>query len=118
MATKIHIQIPLGDDFTMTIFHVRDQYGNIVNMSNNVGACNLRKNYTSANAIVIPVQFNSNGDVILSGSPDFFSNVVPGRYVYDVIAKEQTSGDITRVVEGYAYVTPQVSAFPANTHPI
>jgi hypothetical protein len=116
MATKIHIEIDQATDLNKTIFHVRDVYGNIVDMSKQSGICMLRKNYTAINGYSIAVTFNANGDVILTDSANNTANIVPGRYVYDVVAKDPTTGDVERIVEGFAYVSPAISWF-GNTAP-
>jgi hypothetical protein len=115
MATKIHIEIEQASTLNQTIFHVRDVYGNIVDMSDQTGLCVLRKNYTAQNNYPIAVTFNANGDVILTDSANTTAGIVPGRYVYSVVAQDP-SGNVETVVEGFAYVTPAVAWF-GNTDP-
>jgi hypothetical protein len=116
MATKIHIEIEQAATLNQTIFHVRDVYGNIVDMSDQTGLCVLRKNYTAQNNYPLNVTFTANGDVILTDTANATANVVPGRYVYSVVAQDP-SGNVEVVVEGFAYVTPAVSWF-GNTAPV
>jgi hypothetical protein len=111
MATKIHIQIDQGTDVSKAIYHVRDAYGNIVSMLGFIGICNLRKNYTATNAYSFSVTFNANGDVILSANSSQTANMTPGRYVYDVAAKNTSTGEVERIVEGFAYISPAVAKF-------
>jgi hypothetical protein len=116
MATKIHIEINQASTLNQTIFHVRDVYGNIVDMSDQTGLCVLRKTYTAQNNYPIAVTFNANGDVILTDNANATANIVPGRYFYDVVAQDPT-GNVERIVEGFAYVSPAVSWF-GNTAPV
>lgn len=115
MATKINIQIDQGIDLNKTIFKSRDVFGNIVDLSNLTGTCTLRKNYTANTGYNFSVILTAGGDVILSSNSSVTSSIIPGRYVYDVVAKDQ-SGEVSRIVEGYAHVTPSVSYF-GNTAP-
>ena len=78
-----------------------------------VAKAQIRKSYYSSNATAefvttIPVPAIQ-GVITLSLSAAVTANIAPGRYVYDVLLKDQ-SNTYSRVVEGIVNVTPQVTA--------
>ena len=107
MAQKLNLIIDQGSTF-FTSFDVNDDSGNPINFSGYTGHAQIRKHYTSTNAVSFTVTANSSGSVMLSLDSNTTSSMEAGRYVYDVelIAPANTT---SRVVEGIVTVTPQVT---------
>lgn len=107
MAQKLNLIIDQGTTFA-TSFTVNDDAGDPINFSGYTGYAQLRKHYTSTNAVSFVVEANTSGGVSLSLSSNTTNSLEAGRYVYDVelIAP---AGSVSRVVEGIVTVTPQVT---------
>lgn len=110
MATKIHFTIEAGSRLDKVIHRVRTTMGANVNLSTYTGVLTLKRNYTSSNGIVFGVSFNANGEVRVLADAANTAAVVPGRYVYDIVAQYTSANTLitTRVVEGYVSVTAGV----------
>ena len=110
MAAKANIIIDQGADFSSTIT-VTDTNDSIVDLTGYTAAGQIRKHYTSETAVDLDISFSvdrSDGLVTISLSSTTTTAMEAGRYVYDV---EITSagGVVTRLAEGIATVTPQVT---------
>lgn len=108
MATKSNLVIDQGTTFS-TDLSLTDENGDALQLAGYTANSQIRKWYTSANpAAVFTTTINSNaGTITLSLSANQTSNLVSGRYVYDV---EVTDGaTVSRIVEGIVTVTPQVT---------
>jgi hypothetical protein len=110
MAAKANIVIDQGADFSTTIT-VTDNAGAVVDLTGYTGRGQIRKHYTSETAVDFDVSFGtpkSDGKVTLSLTNAQTTNMEPGRYVYD--AEIITGGGVvSRLVEGLATVTPEVT---------
>lgn len=106
MAQKLNLIVDQGSSF-QTNFTVNDDGGNPINFTGYTASAQMRKHYTSSNAVSFTVQLSNQGVITLSLTSNTTDNIVPGRYVYDV---EVVSGNtVSRVVEGIVTVTPQVT---------
>ena len=107
MAQKLNLIIDQGSSFS-TSFIVNDDAGVPINFSGYTGSAQIRKHYTSTNAVSFVVTASSAGEVELTLSSNTTSSIEAGRYVYDVelVAPANTT---SRVVEGIVTVTPQVT---------
>lgn len=107
MATKVNLVIDQGTTFSTTL-DVNDDAGNPIDLSTYTASAQIRKHYSSSNAVSFTVTANSSGVVSLSLNSNATSNLVAGRYVYDVelVAPGNTT---SRIVEGIVTVTPQVT---------
>jgi len=107
MATKANLLIDQGSDFSTTV-NITDNDGNGIDLTGYTGAAQMRKHYTSSNAVTFSVSINPGlGAVTLSLTNTQTANIVAGRYVYDC---ELTTGNtVSRVLEGIVTVTPQVT---------
>ena len=108
MATKSNLVIDQGTTFS-TDLSLTDENGDALQLSGYTANSQIRKWYTSANpAAIFTTSINVNtGTITLSLSANQTSNLVSGRYVYDV---EVTDGaTVSRIVEGIVTVTPQVT---------
>jgi hypothetical protein len=108
MALKANIVIDQGTSFSTSI-DVTDENGEIVNLAGFTGAAQLRKHYTSTAQTAFTVSITANtGVVALSLSANTTNNIAAGRYVYDCELTD-TTGIVSRLVEGIVTVTPGVT---------
>ena len=108
MATKANLIIDQGTSFSTSI-DIQDEYGGAIDLTNYSGAAQMRKHYTSSNAVSFSVSLGGvEGTLTLSLSANATANIISGRYVYDV-ELTSSSGQISRVLEGIVTVTPNVT---------
>lgn len=109
MATVSNIYIDQGANFSNTIT-VAGADGNALDLNNYTTASQMRKSYQSSTAYNLnaAVSDADNGQVTISLTATQSGDIPAGRYLYDV---EITSsgGTKTRVVEGIAVVTPEIT---------
>ena len=108
MATKANLVIDQGSTFS-TDLNLTDENGDPLLLSGYTANSQVRKWYTSTNAsATFTTSINVDSGVItLSLSANATSNLVAGRYVYDVEINDGSA--VSRVVEGIVTVTPQVT---------
>lgn len=107
MATKAHLVIDQGTSFENEL-NLTDENGDPINLIGYSATSMIRKWYTSSNYTAFTCELDTSaGVVILSLSPQQTAALTPGRYVYDVILTETSTGSISRVVEGIVTVTPR-----------
>ncbi len=108
MAAKANIVIDQGTSFE-TAISVTDDAGQPIDLTNATAQSQVRKHFQSSNAISFDTQtITSQGQVVLSLSANVTANVVPGRYVYDVVLV-RPGNTVTRIVEGIVTVTAGVT---------
>lgn len=107
MATKLNLVIDQGADFTTSV-NLNDTDGNPINLSTYTSRAQLRKHYTSSNAVNFSTSGTSGGVLTLSLTADQTANIISGRYVYDVEVVD-SSNVVSRIVEGVVTVTPNVT---------
>lgn len=108
MATKANLVIDQGSTFS-TDLTLTDEYGDPLALEGYTANSQIRKWYTSTSpSATFTSSINTTSAVItLSLTANQTSNLVSGRYVYDV---EITDGsEVSRIVEGIVTVTPQVT---------
>ena len=107
MATKTHLVIDQGTDFTFT-FDLVDDNDQIIDLNDYTGTAIMRKHYTSSNGVSFNVSVSGNtGEITLSMNSAITANITPGRYVYDCELAD--SNDVySRVLEGEVTITPRV----------
>lgn len=110
MATKANLVIDQGSTFS-TDLNLTDDNGDALNLVGYTSNSQIRKWYTSTNASAsFTTSINtSSGVITLSLTSAQTSNLVSGRYVYDVEINDTASGEVSRIVEGIVTVTPQVT---------
>lgn len=107
MATKANLVIDQGATFS-TDLTLTDENGDMLNLSGYTANSQLRKWYTSSNAVNFTATVNTDVGVIsLSLTDSQTANLSAGRYVYDVEITDGTT--VSRVVEGIITVTPNVT---------
>jgi hypothetical protein len=108
MATKANLVIDQGSTFSADL-SLQDENGDALNLLGYTANSQIRKWYSSSSAAAtFTTSINDqNGVITLSLTSTQTSDLVSGRYVYDV---EVNDGSIvSRVVEGIVTVTPQVT---------
>ena len=108
MATKANLVIDQGSTFS-TDLTLSDENGDRLILNGYTANSQIRRWYTSTNAsATFTTSINVESAVItLTLTANQTSNLVSGRYVYDV---EITDGaEVSRIVEGIVTVTPQVT---------
>lgn len=108
MATKANLVVDQGSTFS-TDLTLTDENGDPLILDGYTANSQIRKWYTSSNAAATFTTSVNNqiGSITLSLTANQTSNLVAGRYVYDV---EISSGsEVSRIVEGIVTVTPQVT---------
>lgn len=107
MATKLNLVIDQGATYSNAII-VKDSSNNAIDLSTYTVAGQIRKYYTSSNSTSFTATGNSTGYVNISLTSNATANLSSGRYVYDIEITSNT-GVVTRVTEGIATITPQVT---------
>jgi hypothetical protein len=108
MAIKANLIIDQGVDYSTTIELTNDN-GEAVSLSGYSAQAQMRKTYTSLNAVSFSVTLaDSLGAVILGLSANTTANMTPGRFVYDVLLTNNI-GVKSRIVEGIVTLTPRVT---------
>lgn len=107
MADKLNLLIDQGTTYSVNL-EVKDANNALVNLTGYSGAGQIRKQYTSNSATAFSISVYSNGTVTASLTANQTSNLVSGRYVYDIELTNALS-EVTRIVEGIVTVTPQVT---------
>ena len=109
MAIIQNITIDQDCDFTETLT-VKDSTGTVVDLSNETITSTMRKTYSSATAYSFTTAKVSatDGTCTITLTDAVTTNLEVGRYVWDLTTND-SSGLITRRIEGRATVTPSVS---------
>lgn len=108
MAIKANLIIDQGTDYSTSI-NLTDDDGNVVNLSNYTANGQIRKTYSSSNAVTFGITLESGTGVVLLALTDTqTANMVAGRYVYDVVLTDNANVT-SRIVEGIVTVTPRVT---------
>jgi hypothetical protein len=109
----VNIVIPSGSDFSQ-LFTLEDGESNSAfNLTNYSAYSMLKKSplslNTSANFSTSVISPPSQGKIVISLASSITSTLKPGRYSYDILIKNDSTGVKTRVVEGSALVTPGIT---------
>lgn len=108
MATKANLKIDQGTDYVTSV-NLTDDDGDPISLSGYTGAGQIRKYYTSTNAVDFSVSVDANtGVVTLTLTSEQTNAMEAGRYVYDVELTD-SSNTISRVLEGIVTITPGVT---------
>ena len=114
MSKPLNLFVDCGSDYEKTI-PLKQSNGNPIDLTGYTFLSQLRRHYTDTVAY--------NFTVTASGSPTLgvikmamaasVSETIPaGRYVYDVLAINGTTGAQVRLLEGVVDVTPRVTVEP------
>lgn len=110
MAVYANISIDQGSDFA-SIVTVEGSDGLIFNLDGYTPRGQIRKSYASVTAVdfTTSVQSAIGGTIAISLTHDQTSAMKPGRYLYDLEVVHDTSGIVTRVVEGQLEISAGVT---------
>lgn len=108
MAQKINLIIDQGTDFETSLL-LEDEDNIAIDLTGFTGRAQLRRHHTSLNATATFVVTVANtGTVTLAMDANTTTNIISARYVYDVELISGT-GKVSRIFEGQAKVTPEVT---------
>lgn len=108
MATKANLKIGQGTDY-LTSITLTDDAGDPIYLGGYIGAGQIRKYYTSTNAVDFDVTVEANtGIVTLKLTSAQTNGMEAGRYVYDVELTD-SANVVSRVLEGIVTITPGVT---------
>ena len=102
-----------GADFQTSIT-LDDVNGDPYDLTGVVAKSQIKKSYYSTNEtahFTITITNPETGVINMDIPSANTANIAAGRYVYDVIIKNNTSNTVTRVLEGIVNVIPQVTMF-------
>ena len=108
MAIKANIIIDQGATYS-TSLDLTDDNGNPLDLTLFTAAAQMRKHYTSSNAVNFVVTTGgATGVLTLALSANTTANIASGRYLYDV---ELTDSDfnVSRIVEGIVTINPNIT---------
>ena len=106
MALKANLVIDQGTTFASSI-EVLDENDNAVDLQNYVARGQMRKTYSSSNAVNFTTTTNT-GMLVISLTATQTANIVAGRYVYDVELVDNQN-TVVRILEGIVTITPEVT---------
>jgi hypothetical protein len=110
MSTKANLKIDQGSDYSTSVT-ITNSSGAVVDLTDYTGEGQIRKYYTSTNAVSLGISLGGNTGVItLTLSANASNNMDFGRYVYDVeLTANSGNGLTSRVLEGIVTITPGVT---------
>lgn len=108
MATKANLTIDQGSDFIQDI-ELTDLDGVPIDLTNFIGAAQIRKTHATESYKEFTVTTNSEGIVQLVLNSANSNAMSPGQYVWDCELTSLTNGVVTRIVEGIITLTPSVT---------
>jgi len=100
-----------GETFN-TSLTLNDPNGLPYNLTGFSVASQAKKSYYSSNVsinFVTSISDANNGIIQLSANSHVTANITAGKLVYDVVIKDNTTSNITRVLEGQIIVSPAVT---------
>lgn len=110
MAVKVNLSIDQGSTFATTFNLSNEDTGEILDLSTYSAAGQIRKHYTSSNAVTFVCAVNTGTGVLTASlSANTTKTMSAGRYVYDIELTESISGAVSRIVEGIITVNPEVT---------
>lgn len=110
MSNFYELTIDQGSTFSMRV-ELKDYFTNeSLNLVNYVARSQIRKNYDSTDSknFIVTIADAANGNISMSMSAANTANLKPGRYVYDLEIEDEEN-TVTRILQGVAIVSPQVT---------
>lgn len=106
MATKANMVIDQGSTFA-TAIEIIDDNDEAVILTGFTARGQIRKHYSSSNSVSFTTTL-ANGSLVISLTANQTSNMVAGRYVYDIELIDPAN-TVLRILEGIVTVTPEVT---------
>lgn len=111
MAAYVELFMDQGATFN-NIINLSDDLTNAnINVSGYIVRSQMRRSYYSANAtanIICTITSAINGEITMSLPANTTANIKSGRYLFDLETVD-TTGTVSRVLEGIITVTPEVT---------
>jgi len=109
MASRTDITVDQGSTFSFA-FNVNDDSNVPIDLvaGSYTSRAQMRRYYTSTNSVAFTTGISNTNLVTLSLDANTTANLISGRYVYDCEIID-SSNNVTRVIEGVATVTPEVT---------
>jgi len=111
MAITSNLIIDQGTDF-QAVIKLYSTNTSPLDLTNYNATAQLRKSYDSTTAsgtFAVAIPIASNGELYLTMAASSSSGLKYGRYVYDVLITDTSTGVRTRAVEGIVTVMPSVT---------
>ena len=110
MATISNLSIDQGTDYSVTVT-VTDTTGSARDLTDYTAKSQLRRSYYTNSNIAFDVNIYNPGigEITLEMNSATTGNLKPGRYVYDLELKSNSTLQIERIVEGIVTVYPEVT---------
>ena len=111
MAIQQNLILEQGTDFQGVIKLYADNV-NVLDLTGYSAQSQMRRSYDSVSATAVLVAIIPNpsaGEIYLTLAAASSVNIRYGRYLYDVVLTQTSSGILTRAVEGIITVTPRVT---------
>ena len=111
MAIQQNLVLEQGADFQAVIKLYADNISPL-NLAGYTGESQMRRSYDSVSAsavLAVSIPIATNGEIYLNLSAASSTGLRYGRYLYDVLITESSTGVKTRAVEGIITVTPRVT---------
>lgn len=111
MAIQQNLVMEQGADFQAVIKLYQDNI-TALDLSGYTGESDVRRSYDSVSAtttLTVAIPVPSNGELYLTLLATSTSVIKAGRYVYDVLITNTSTGTKIRAVEGILTVTPGVT---------
>lgn len=111
MAASYVVNLSINAGATFTQSFTLESDGNLLDLSNFQVTAQIRKHPSSTTSLAFTSELdNQNVGVLkLTMEPFTTSQLRPGRYVYDVIIRDIITNKITRIIEGTAIVTTNIT---------
>lgn len=109
-AGKYDIVIDQGADFALELALAED--GSAISLNNHTASAQLRPSPTSSTltaTFTCPITNASQGKLTMNLGYAVTANIAAGKYYYDLELHNTAANSITRVIEGVARVTPNVT---------
>lgn len=107
----VNLNINSGTSFTQS-FTLANESGSALNLTNYDIKSQLRKHQKSntfINFISTASSPPSSGVIKIQLNPQSTNNLKPGRYLYDIVITNNSTGEKSRVIEGSAIVSTSVT---------
>lgn len=111
MASYANISADQGADFQISI-DIEEASGDPLDLTDYSLYGQVRRTYKSDNAVnfsISTIGNPENGTINIELSATQTENMKAGRYVYDVHAKNDSTGQIVKIVEGVLELIPSVT---------
>jgi hypothetical protein len=110
LAEFVELFIEQGASFTTDV-DVTDANGNPKDLTDYSVYSQIRKSYYSTTSFDFDITIDDapNGTIKMDMDPELTSSIRAGRYVYDVVIKNDETNEVTRIFEGIATVLPRVT---------